>query len=93
MTQSTILAVGLTAATSTDIVVAAGSVVTVGAFTDSVLTTPFGAVFTVMQDTPGLDLEVAVLGTGKSIQLVGPGTFRVKRSVSTGKPYGVFLEA
>lgn len=93
MTQSTILAVGLTAATSTDIVVAAGAVVTVGVFTDSVLTTPVSATFTVVQDTPGIDLEIAPLGAGKSLQLAGPGTFRVKRSLSTGKPYGVFLEA
>lgn len=93
MTQTTILAVGLAASTSTDIVVAAGAAVTVGVFTDSVLTTAFGAIFTVMQDTPGLDIELAQLSPGRSIQLVGPGTFRVTRTVSTGKPYGVFLEA
>lgn len=93
MAQTTILAVGLAAATSTDIVGAAGAAVTVGIFTDSVLTTAYGAIFTVMQDTPGLDNELAMLSPGKSIQLTGPGTFRVKRTVSTGKPYGVFLEA
>ena len=92
MTQSTILPVGVTAATSSDIVIPLGSFVTVGVFTNSTLDAPSGSVFTILQDSPGADIEVATLSAGKSIQILGPGTFRVRRTASTGKPFGVFKE-
>lgn len=92
MTQTTILAVGVTAATSADIVIAAGSSVTVGIFTDSASIDTRESGFTIFQDTPGLDVEVSSLTADKSVQIAGPGTFRVKRTESTGKAFGVFIE-
>lgn len=92
MAQSTILAAGTTAATSTDVVVAAGASVTVGLFAATELTLQAGAVLTVMIDTPGADNIVQVLdNTQRQVQLFGPGTFRVKRPV-TPAAFGVFLE-
>jgi hypothetical protein len=98
MTQSTILAAGITGATSTDIVVAAGAVVTVGMFcadadkpanyADLIATK-----FEILQDTPGADNVVSFLNyTKPSTVLSGPGTFRVKRIAYVGKPFGVFSE-
>jgi hypothetical protein len=93
MPQSVILAVGVTAATSTDLIVAAGAVVTVGIYTASAESTALGAVFKVMIDTPSIDQEVGSLTLiTPTVQLAGPGTFRVTRSLSAGKAYGVFAE-
>lgn len=98
MTQSTILAAGITEATSTDIVIAAGATVVVGMFCSDAdkplnykdLTAPK---FEIMQDTPGADNSIFVLNHAKpSTVLSGPGTYRVKRTAYVGKPFGVFLE-
>ena len=55
MAQSTILATGLTRATSTDIVVAAGAVVTVGLFVAAGLSVQPGSRAILWIDTPGGD--------------------------------------
>ena len=93
MGQSTILAAGNTAATSTDIVVAAGETVTVGLFAASSATLPLGARFNVLADTPGQDGFVATLANGRMQHAItGPGTYRVSRNVYTGTAFGVYLE-
>ena len=97
MTQSTILATGTTAATSTDIVIAAGAVVTVGIFC-AAPDVPTGLgwepiEFSVLEKTPGADNKIDTLNYGKkAIVLSGPGTYRVARPAYTGSPFGVFVE-
>lgn len=94
MTQSTVLAAGITAATSTDIVVAAGATVVVGIFSAAADAVPAGLVFGIDQDTPGADNTIGYLGGAqRQVSLAGPGTFRVKRPAYTGTAFGVFLEA
>jgi hypothetical protein len=94
MAQSTILAAGVTAATSTDVVVAAGASVLIGVFSGAGLSLPFGLTFSVLVDTPDADNVVDQLSnTRKQIQIFGPGTFRVSRPAYTGDAFGVFLEA
>lgn len=99
MTQSTILAAGITDATSTDVVVAAGSVVIVGMFCadvdkPTVYSDIIATTFQVMQDTPGADNIIDTLTYAKpTTVLSGPGTYRIKRIAYVGKPFGVFLEA
>lgn len=93
MPQSTILASGTTEATSTDVVVAAGSSVTVGIFGAAGAHLPPGLPFAVLQDTPDADNLVAHLdGSTRTTVLSGPGTFRVKRPPLTGDAFGAFLE-
>lgn len=93
MTQTTVLAAGTTVATSTDIVVAAGSSVTVGIYSDTADSLPEGVMFGVLQDTPGADNAVDQLHTHKrTTVLSGPGTFRVKRPALSGTGFGVFIE-
>lgn len=94
MTQSTILAAGNTAATSTDVVVAAGAFVVIGIFSAASDSLTIPTVFSVFQDTPGADNVIALLNNNyRSLSLVGPGTFRVGRPAYTGTAFGVFLEA
>lgn len=94
MAQTSILAPGSTAATSTDIAVAAGESVTVGIYAATGDPVPTGARFTVMQDTPGADNVVARLDNyARTTVLAGPGTYRVKRTAYTGTSFGVFTEA
>jgi hypothetical protein len=94
MTQSTILAAGVTQATSTDVVVAAGAHVTVGIFGTVSTYLPSDVAFNLMIDTPDGDNVADHLSGGKTqVHLVGPGTFRVVRPAYTGSAFGVFLEA
>lgn len=92
MTQSTILAAGTTAATSSDVIVAAGAVVTVGIFASSGAI-PDGVTCSIFIDTPGADalLHERLDANQPSVQLTGPGTFRVCRPV-TSTSIGVFSE-
>lgn len=92
MAQTTILATGTTEATSTDVVVAAGSSVTVGIYLASgeLSATDYAIIYA---DTPGVDLYITSLSKHQPIvQLYGPATYRVKRSASTTS-LGVFLES
>lgn len=94
MAQTTILAAGTTAATSTDIVVAAGDTATVGIFAASSERLPSDVRFSIMLDTPSTDIQVAALSDVEPVQVIsGPGTFRVTRPAYTGEAYGVFTEA
>ena len=90
MAQATILASAATAATSTDVTLAAGVYGRIGIFAAEGIS---GNVFaTVMQDTPGDDLPVGQLDGHRPVMLlVGPGTWRVKRAV-TPISIGVFSE-
>lgn len=83
MAQNTILATGSAAATSSDVVVAAGSVVSVGIYSAAGI--PHGVSLSVMMDTPGLDTQIGEL-TARSPALIlsGPGTYRVVRSALAG---------
>ena len=96
MTQTSILAPGVTAGTSTDIVVAAGAAVTVGIYAsaaDAIL--PLVVHFSIWQDTPGGDNKLgnaALRQNARQIVLSGPGTFRVKRPAYSGTAFGVFVE-
>lgn len=94
MAQSTILVAGNTAATSADVVVAAGAVVIVGIFSAAADSLAIPTAFSVFQDTPGADNVVALLNNNyRALSLTGPGTFRVGRPDYTGTAFGVFLES
>lgn len=58
MAQTTILAAAQTNATSSDVTVAAGAIVTLSAFVSSGML-PAGASLQVFLDTPGADIEFA----------------------------------
>lgn len=82
MPQTTILASGTTAATSTDIVLAAGAVATVAIFSVNPGATLAGNGLRVMHVTPGAVNHIGDLDQNvRSLQIVGPGTFQVHRSV------------
>lgn len=90
MAQTTVLASGTTAATSSDIVVAAGASKTVGIFGAAALA-GLGSL-KVMLDTPGADIEVTRLTRSQPVVVLsGPGTFRVVRALSA-VAVGVFVE-
>lgn len=91
MTQSTILAPGTSTATSTDIVVGSGSIVTVGMFVTSGVTLQSDYI-TVTYKTPGVDAIVGYITTASpNLQLNGPGTFRAIRQGSVTS-LGISLE-
>ena len=91
MAQTTILAAGTGAATSSNVVVAAGDTVTVGIFATG--TIPPSIELYVRQVTPGGDNQVARLSHAhQTTMLVGPGTYRVVRKdiSALGVSVGVF---
>lgn len=92
MPQQTILPAGSTAATSSDVVVAAGGSVTLGIFSSGAI--PSGAAFRVFVKTPGADMEIAHLSKSRPVlSLLGPATYRVRRAtLSGGASVGVFSE-
>lgn len=97
MAQTTILAAGSTDASSSDVVVAAGSNATVGMFVASG-TLPTDVSLAVVADTPGADIIIANLTTQQpAVVLAGPGTFRVVRTVGrllgSSVAVGAFSEA
>jgi hypothetical protein len=93
MAQSTILAAASTAATSSNIEVTAGNVVTVGLFSPGPDGIPSRASAAVYQDSPGRDVLVTTLEPYHAVtQLFGPGTFRVVRPKQANGDVGVFLE-
>ena len=95
MAQTTILAAGTTVATSTDVVVAAGSTVSISIFTDNAAGLPGNHSVTVWMDTPSaVDVFVAELTGGSPATVVsGPGTFRAKRGFGLSTNVGVFTES
>lgn len=93
MTISTILAVGVSAAPSTDVVIAALAVVKVGIFSAAPGGLTPDSAFTIVEVTPGAENYVGSLNNSyRSTQLSGPGTYRIKRPALTGTAFGVFLE-
>lgn len=91
MAQTTILAAGTTAATSTDIVVAAGASVTVGLFVD---TGPFpvDAKAVLYIDSPGLDVREEDMDNANRVTVIGgPCTARLTRE-ACGTAFGAFTE-
>jgi hypothetical protein len=93
MAQNTVLAAGITSATSTDIVVAAGEVVKVGIFAASAVGLPQQARFNVLEDTPGGDNVIAQLSDeNRSVLISAPGTYRVSRRAYAGTAFGVYTE-
>lgn len=93
MTQSTILAAGTSAATSSDVVVAAGETVTIGAFSADSGVPPMGARFSLWLDSPGRDVYVTTFRTWEmAVQVTGPGTYRVRRNAYEGTAFGAFVE-
>ena len=92
MTQTTILASGTTAATSTDVVLAAGATANIGIFAATGTPPQSGPVAMLCMDTPGGDLDILPLSAERPATSVsGPGTFRVKRSPVTAA-IGAFSE-
>lgn len=93
MAQVLILATNTTAATSTDVVVAAGAVATLGAYVASGQL-PMGSYMQILQDTPGSnDNCIGWIGLGQPTLVVdGPGTFRVFRPACT-TAVGAFSDA
>jgi hypothetical protein len=94
MPQSTILAEGTAAATSTDVVLAAGASAVVGIFAASA-NVQVSQQIKVVIDTPGADNFVALLNDAqRQVQIFGPGTYRVMRSAARpgGAAIGVFSE-
>ena len=95
MAQTTILAAGTSAAVSSDVVVAPGSVVSIGIFAATPI--PPDVVLYVKQDTPiAADNVIAKLThTDRAISISSPGTYRVKRGdiAAGGISVGAYLEA
>jgi len=94
MAQTTILAANTTPATSSDVVVAAGGVATIGLFASG--TIPSGVQVSVRIDSPGDDQPAAVLNLWNPVTvLAGPGTFRAVRPdiSSYGVSVGVYTES
>lgn len=90
MGQTTILAAGSTAATSSDVTLLSGQEMTVGIFAAGKL--PPNAKLVVSMATPAGDTAVADLTRVRpAVVLSGPGTYRVRRPAITGS-VGVFLE-
>ena len=93
MAQTTILAAGTSAATSTDVTIAAGAQKTVGVFATGGI--PPSIELFVRMATPGGDNQVARLSSAnQTTMLVGPGTYRVARKdiSATGVAVGVYLD-
>lgn len=93
MAQSTILAAGQNRANSSDIVVAAGSPVSVGIFSNDTIVSRVRCL--VMMRTPGDDACVGILNSSNPVfALLGPGTYRVERPdiSENGVNVGVFLD-
>lgn len=93
MAQATSLAAAKTAATSTDIVVAAAASVTVGIFTDEAVGIPANEGVVVYMDTPSADVVSFLLSGNDPARVVsGPCTLRAVRRVTTVN-IGVFTES
>jgi hypothetical protein len=94
MTQTTVLAAAQTAATSSDIVVVAGTPVSCGIFATGNI--PAAVIVDLCADTPGTDNLVFKLTAQTPIICIsGPGTYRAyRRDISAhGVDVGVYKEA
>jgi len=94
MAQITVLQPGTTQASSTDVVVASGDLVTIGLFAEADAV-PSGVQLGIAIDTPGKDIVIANLSASSPVVLVqGPGTFRALRGDINkyGVAVGAFIE-
>jgi hypothetical protein len=93
MAQQTILAAGVSAANSTDIVVGS-TPVSIGVFSAAAGDLPAGVQFNVMQKTPGAANKVARINNDDRLfVLTGPGTYFVARPAYNGTGFGVFTDS
>lgn len=93
MGVTTVLAAGNTSASSTDIVVAVGEVITVGIFSATDGGLPADAEFVLKKATPGADNEVFRFGNvNRQKAITSPGTYQVDRTAYTGLAFGVFTD-
>lgn len=96
MAQVTVLALGTTQATSSDIVVPAGASYAVGLFANTAQILPGGVDLDIVIDSPGADTVIGTLTSISdglpAVSVTGPGTFRVVRPAYDGTPVGVFVE-
>lgn len=93
MAATQILAPGTSAATSSDVVVAAGASVNLGLYSAAAATLPADAMFNIFIKTPGANTFIGRLVATQVAQVAGPGTFVVVREAYTGTGFGVFKEA
>jgi len=93
MAQTIILAPGNTAALSTDVVVEAGKVATIGVYSDLYVDDAKFNSISLLMVTPGGDNKIDVLSnTKRAVIVTGPGTFRVQRQDYQGDAFGAFVE-
>jgi hypothetical protein len=92
MAQSTILALGQTRTTSTDVIIAAGATVTVGMYTDTVL--PREAKSIIYISTPSKQNILGILDLATPQRaVVGPATIRIERQECGLQNIGIWLDA
>ena len=78
MAQTSILAPGNTAAVSTDVVVEAGKVATIGIYSELYVDDAKFNSIALLMVTPGADNKIDMLSnTKRTLIVTGPGTFRV----------------
>lgn len=93
MALSTVLAAGITTASSTEIVVGVGESITVGIFSAGVAGLPATASFVLVKTTPGVVNEVFRFGNvNRQKAITSPGTYRVDRTAYAGTAFGVFTD-
>ena len=92
MTQSTILASGTSAGTSSDVTIGAGGSASVGLFV-STGALPASLQATVLMDSPGnTDVQIGTLtSAAPAISITGPGVFRVAR-IASPTAFGIYLD-
>lgn len=89
-----ILAPGLTAGTSTDVVLASGVSALLSLYTTAPGTISPKALCSVHLATPGESVVVGQLSaSNRTLRLEGPGTYRVKRPEITGVAVGIATSA
>ena len=95
MAQTTILAAGTSAAVSSNVTVAAGSVVSIGVFSDVAI--PAGVALFIKQDTPASSDNIVgkLTHNCRAVTISAPGTYRVSRSniSAGGVSVGAYLES
>ena len=89
MAQTTVLAAGTTAATSTDITVATGATIKIAI--DCAGAIGPGDTLMIFEDGPLGERPVMQLNSSNPSTLIGSGTYRVKRPVTTAS-IAVFTE-
>lgn len=90
-TETSVLAPGTTAATSTVITVGAGATAIIGIYATTGNSLPTDVEFVIKVDTPGIDTPDSTLTNQRKFAVVpGPADYYVDRPAYTGTPYGVY---